>query len=246
MTPRQDNFWIRTPRGRLRATLHLPAQAEPPFPAVIGVHGLLSNRQSQKQIALARRCTARGMAYLRFDHLGCGESEGDLARDTSLSGRVADLRAVWADLAGRDIIAAERMGLFGSSFGGTVCLAVAARQPVEAIVTLAAPLRSRPLLDLPPEKMPPTLPAAFKDPHHQFDLASRIPAVAHLLCCHGAQDETVPAAHAREIAELARNPKELMLIPNGDHRISDPAQRETLLERAQAWLSQQLISYQNE
>lgn len=69
---------------RLKGTLHLPAADNPPV--VIGCHGLLSDRSSPKQIALAEACNALGLAFFRFDHRGCGESTGRLEAVTSLEG----------------------------------------------------------------------------------------------------------------------------------------------------------------
>ncbi len=74
---------------RLCGILHLPLQKNPPV--VIGSHGLLSSGNSPKQIALAQICNARGIAYFRFDHRGCGKSEGDFASVTTFKGRCTDL-----------------------------------------------------------------------------------------------------------------------------------------------------------
>ena len=73
----------------LHGTLHLPAAERPPV--VIGSHGLLSSSSSPKQIALARACTAAGIAYFRFDHRGRGKSEGVFKKVTSIEARCADL-----------------------------------------------------------------------------------------------------------------------------------------------------------
>ena len=62
-----------------------------PAPLVVGCHGLLSDRRSPKQTALAGACQRQGMAYFRFDHRGCGESEGRLEEHTTLEARCSDL-----------------------------------------------------------------------------------------------------------------------------------------------------------
>ena len=73
----------------LKGMLHLPEADLPPI--VIGSHGLLSNSYSPKQITLARECNANGIAYFRFDHRGCGQSNGVFNEVTSLEGRRNDL-----------------------------------------------------------------------------------------------------------------------------------------------------------
>jgi alpha-beta hydrolase superfamily lysophospholipase len=75
---------------RLSGILHLPEVHLPPV--VIGSHGLLSTGNSPKQIELAGQCVAAGMAYFRFDHRGCGESDGGKADAVDFQGRCRDLR----------------------------------------------------------------------------------------------------------------------------------------------------------
>jgi len=107
----------------LKGKLHLPEAHQPPV--VIGSHGLYSSKDSPKQIALAGACNRLGMAYFRFDHRGCGSSQGEFVKVTSLASRCQDLKdAVEAVLKHEDT--GRRIGLFGSSMGGTVSLSIAA------------------------------------------------------------------------------------------------------------------------
>ena len=124
----------------LCGTLHLPANDHPPI--IIGSHGLYSNRNSPKQIALARACNALEMAYFRFDHRGCGSSQGEFEQVTSLANRCTDLKMAVAAIKNRPEIG-PGIGLFGSSMGGTVCLSTAAMIEANTVVTFAAPLCSR-------------------------------------------------------------------------------------------------------
>src|SRR3972149_7374442 len=70
--------------------LHIPVTEDPP--CVIASHGLLSSKSSEKYIALGERLSENGIAMLRFDFRGVGESEGKLGDDT-ISRRVTDLGA---------------------------------------------------------------------------------------------------------------------------------------------------------
>ena len=98
----------------------------------------MSDRRSPKQIALAEACTAQGMAYFRLDHRGCGESAGRLEEVTSLEARVNDVLQALRVIESRPDLG-KRIGLFGSSMGGAVCLQVATCRKVEALVTFAGP-----------------------------------------------------------------------------------------------------------
>jgi uncharacterized protein len=220
---------------RLAGSLHLPER--PRSPLVIGCHGLLSDRRSPKQVALAEACTREGIACFRFDHRGCGDSAGDLERDTSLEARCRDLLGAIDHLARRTDVAGP-FGLFGSSMGGAVCLRVAARTPVGPLVTFAAPVRSGPLLaaasspGVPPEMR--RMAAALGPP---FDLAPDLPRVRNILVFHGEADRVVPVAHAREIHAAAGEPKRLVLQPGGDHLMSDLRHQKEFMHAALRWLT---------
>ncbi|MFZ0611685.1 MAG: alpha/beta hydrolase, partial [Desulfobacterales bacterium] len=96
---------------RLNGTLQLPRASRPPV--IFGSHGLLSSGESAKQRELARRCTAAGMGYFRFDHRGCGRSQGYFPEVTTLQGRVRDLVAAVRTIGLRADTGRGR-GLFGS------------------------------------------------------------------------------------------------------------------------------------
>jgi fermentation-respiration switch protein FrsA (DUF1100 family) len=129
-------------------------------------------------------------------------------------------------------------GLFGSSMGGAVCLAVAARTAVGPLVTFAAPVRSTPLLAA---AAAPGVPADMRRMAEvlgpPFDLAPDLPKVRRLLVVHGEADPVVPVAHAREIHAAASAPKRLLLQPGGDHPMSDPRHQDDFMRAAAAWLT---------
>ena len=105
----------------LHGLLHIPADSVLP-PVVIGSHGLFSTSESPKQVALAKECNDNGIAFFRFDHRGCGASEGDFKEVTSLKGRSDDILNALDIIRERHDIG-EKTGLFGSSFSfglGTV------------------------------------------------------------------------------------------------------------------------------
>jgi alpha-beta hydrolase superfamily lysophospholipase len=214
----------------LTGTLHLPP--EEPSAVVVGCHGLAANRESPKQIALANRCTAEGMAYFRFDHRGCGESGGDFATDTSLQNRRADLLAAVAAI--RSFCGLSvKIGLFGSSFGGTVCLVSADTINPFAIVTLAAPVENRSIRL--PENSPESLKAEIHQNRLRFDVAADLAAVHHILVIHGEKDETVAVSNALKIHRHTGKPKKLVVLRNGDHRISQKSHQERVMCQAVGW-----------
>ena len=149
----QQAFALTCDDLRLSAVLHRPPTDDPPV--VIGSHGLYSNGDSPKQITLAERLNASGIAFLRLDHRGCGQSEGIFEAVTTLDGRVRDLLAAARALEHR-MGAPLRLGLFGSSLGGSVCLTVGDEITPFAVATLAAPIQSDTI------RMPEASPASLK------------------------------------------------------------------------------------
>jgi alpha-beta hydrolase superfamily lysophospholipase len=203
----------------LEGVLHLPESVEG-APLVVGVHGLFSAVDSPKQIALAEACVRHGIGYFRFSHRGCGNSEGEFGRVTSLEGRRADLADAVA-AARREAPFGPKLGLFGSSLGGTVCLSMARTLRADAVVTLAAPLRSDIVRQVvepgdPGENdLPDWDPAALA-----FDVRGAAAGVSNILILHGDSDKVVTPSEAFRVYQLAAMPKRLIMFRDGDHRLS--------------------------
>ena len=215
---------------RLQGTLHLPEQPHPNL--IVGSHGLYSSGDSPKQVALARACSRMGIAYFRFDHRGCGRSEGRFEAVTSLGGRRRDLIEAVAFLR-TEFHLGSGLGLFGSSFGGATCLAAAPRLEPNRMVTLAAPVDSRSILAA-NEAAPPVAPP-FLDAAVQFDLGGSLRSIGNLLVIHGDDDTVIPASHARLIYNGVRDPKKLLAIPGGDHRLSQKDHQQRFMDATLDW-----------
>jgi dienelactone hydrolase len=162
-----------------------------------------------------------------------------LETDTTLENRVSDLLHAIRHLYRRPDIR-KRLGLFGSSMGGAVCIRAVGPARAAAIVTCAAPVRSR------------TLKAAFAaaGPHggralpllkDEFDLIHDLPKTGNLLVFHGDADEVVPVAHAHEIIQGAADPKRLIIQKGGDHPMSDPRHQQAFIRTATLWFHQALV-----
>ena len=225
----------------LSGMLHLPPQK--PVAAIVGCHGLMANKDSPKQIELARRCTAVDMAYFRFDHRGCGQSSGIFETDTTLENRQADLIAAVSTVQ-KMLGEAIPIGLFGSSFGGTVCIATYQHITPFAMVTLAAPVHSQSIRM--PENSPQSLRNELLRDQLTFNLTSQLSTIRHLLVVHGSHDETVGVESAHTIYRLARAPKKRLILDHGDHRISDRSHQRRYMRKTIDWLldcyQEQIIS----
>ena len=210
--------------------LHLPKHE--PLAVIVGCHGLMANKNSPKQIELARGCTSIGMAYFRFDHRGCGDSDGVFEIDTTLENRTSDLMAA-VHAVNHAFGKKMPIGLFGSSLGGTVCLTAARRLSPFAIVTLAAPIQGSTIQI--PDNSPESLKNEIIENRLIVDVTATIGSIHHILIIHGSSDETVALENAHRIYSHARSPKVQMILENADHRISKKAHQERFLRKAVQW-----------
>ncbi len=221
----------------LTGTLHLPGLLNPPV--VIGSHGMLSSSESPKQLLLAKNLIKQGIAYFRFDHRGCGKSEGNFRKLTTFNGRVNDMLAAIDRIMNHARIGGP-LALFGSSMGGAVVLACAAMRPVKAVVTLAAPVR---FTDIQLNN------AHLEDPRTRgmtadqldFDISDKLNAVSNIMVFHGTKDNIVPFSCAKEIIEKTREPKRLVPLEGGDHPLSIPDHQKLFLKKSIGWFVRWLV-----
>lgn len=222
---------------RLDGMLHLPGPGR--WPCVITAHGLFSAKASDKFLLLAARLTEAGFACLRFDFRGCGESGGEI-KDTTVGGRINDLRVVVASL--RDHQALDgHLFLMGSSLGGYVALCVTAEQPeVKATALWATPAHMRDLVDRKDALQAHGLGAPFFREIAQGSFIEAPTGVPRCLIIHGERDELIPCSHAQALYERAKEPKALEILPGADHRLTDPEHREQAIHLTTAWFKRHL------
>jgi alpha-beta hydrolase superfamily lysophospholipase len=217
----------------LRGTLHLPTAERPPV--VIGSHGLFSSGSSPKQIALARQCNDLGIAFFRFDHRGCGKSDGIFRDVTSLEARCNDMTIAIKTIQNRKDTG-NRIGLFGSSMGGAVCLSVFAASHACSIVTCAAPVRSSSIIKrLEKSDHSNKLTPPFYKRYLDSDISNNLPSTHHILIFHGDSDDLVPSSNAKEIYEKAGDPKKLIIQKHGDHRMSSKTHQKNFVRESALW-----------
>jgi len=224
----------------LNGILHLPIRTNPPI--VIGSHGLFANKNSPKQIALAKQCNELGIAYFRFDYRGCGKSQGNYTKDTSFEARCEDLMNAIKTVQSRNDIG-DRIGLFGSSLGGAVSIETAKSIHADSLVTFAAPIRSREL-SVPLEQSNDVSPVTNNthDIKLIFDISNKLSSINNIMIIHGEHDSVVPLSHAREIYQAVKTPKKLIIQDKGDHAMSNEIHQKDFIYQAARWLKTGLFS----
>lgn len=216
--------------------LHQPAA--PARSLVIISHGLLSSKDSVKLTHFAEALARDGHLALRFDHVGCGDSPGDIA-DTTLSGRRDEFLAAVQLM--RGLGPHLPLVYMGSSFGGTVALLAADIEPPVCSLHWSTPwdytALSRAVQES--EEFPPLMALVRDLPSH--DLEGLLGRSSRMYIVHGEEDELVPVVQAERGHELCLPPKGLLLLPGGDHRLTRLEDQRQAMAHSLAWIEQFVV-----
>ena len=228
-----ERHTVSVPGGRLALALHLPVT---PAPAgcVLCCHGLSAGKDSDKYLLLVEEFVAAGVAVARFDFRGCGESSG-VEEETTIATRMDDATAVLATLV-RHPQLDDRRALLGSSLGGYVTLHLASiRRDIAAVVTWNAPaelseLAGRNVRDRP------GIGVAFIAEYRTGRYAKAPCRLSHHLVIHGDADDVVPLHHGLALHAQASEPRALVVIAGGDHRLTNLTHRREAARRSLDWV----------
>jgi uncharacterized protein len=224
---------------RLSGVLHLPAIKNPPL--VVGSHGLEGTKDSAKQVVLADILVKNNIAFFRFDHRGCGQSQGTFIHDTSLEKRTQDLVDAINHIQSLKKTD-DRIAIFGSSIGGATCInawetIMKMNARICGAVLCAAPLQSLTIKKIPTQSNGnrPALPLSFFTENLLFDLSDQAAHLSNVQIFHGDADQVVPVINAHNILKLANEPKQLIVHKNGDHQMTSKTDQADFAQRVVAW-----------
>ncbi len=216
-------------------------------PGIVFLGGFRSDMTGVKATALETFCKERGKAFVRFDYRGHGQST-DAFEDCTLGMWKTDALAVLTKLTkGRQI-------LVGSSMGGWLALLLAIAKPrrIAGIIGIAAApdfterLMWEKLTEWQKQEVlsqgrtmmqssmgtPYPITRAFIEEaraHLLLDY-SEIPVYCPVRLLHGIKDVDVPWEISLALNEkIASQDVKTILIENGDHRLSEPADIAKLL-----------------
>lgn len=228
-----------------------PAQAYALF-----AHCFTCAKTSGAASRISRALAARGIAVLRFDFTGLGNSEGDFA-NTNFSSNVQDLLSAAQHLRERY----EPVSLLvGHSLGGAAVLAAATElAEVRAVATLNAPSDPAHLRHLLRERLEDiaadgaaaielggrrfTVKRQFLDDLGAQALRDRIAALRKaLLIMHSPVDEIVGIDEASKIFLAAKHPKSFVSLDQADHLLSDARDAQFVADIVGAWAARHLAA----
>lgn len=217
----------------LAARLELPVNQHPHTFAIFA-HCFTCTKNLTAIRNISRALHQEGIAVLRFDFTGLGESEGDFS-DTNFSSNVSDLLAA-ADFLTENHQAPEM--LIGHSFGGAAVISAATQLPsVTTVATIGAPAEPVHVSHLFATRMdeieatgaaevniggrPFKVRKQFLEDISEQKLLAKLPNLGKaLLIMHSPQDMTVEVSNAAKIYQAARHPKSFISLDGADHLMS--------------------------
>ncbi len=207
-------------------------------PGIVFLHGLNSDKDGTKAVALLDLCRREGRGFLAMDMFGHGESSGDFM-DGTISRWVDDVYDVMLQVcSGPQVVV-------GSSMGGWIMLRVALEQPslVSGLIGIAAApdftedlmwaamsaadrehLQSHGFIEQPSEYSDDPYIISLKlieDGRENLVLRAPIPITKPVHLLHGQQDDDVPWRVSLDVQDKVEGEDvTVTLVKDGDHRLS--------------------------
>ena len=232
----------------LSGTLQLP-DAPGRFGVVL-LHCFTCSRHTSILRQIAQDLKAAGMASLRFDFSGNGQSEGRFT-DSTYSKMLVEVDLAVKRLSGEGV---ARIGLAGHSMGASLAVLAAQRsEKIVAVCAMAGRLSGTNARHI----LSPAQQAAIKDTGRvcfmsrgrdleltesffsdadAFDLPEMLKTLrVPLLVVHGDEDETVPVSEAYRAEALNPANTRLAIMPGADHMFSSGEDRTTISRTVADW-----------
>ncbi len=208
---------------------------------------------------ISRALVCKGIAVLRFDFTGLGNSDGDFA-NSNFSSNIQDL------IAAADFLRAEYQAprlLIGHSLGGAAVLGVAQHVvEAEAVVTIGAPSDAAHVahnfalqlddieqygkaeVNLAGRVF--TIEKQFLDDIKRYDTSHIGLLRKALLVMHSPVDKTVNISEAEKIYQAALHPKSFVSLDDADHLLTNKRDAEYAADVIAAWAGRYIIHQNSE
>jgi len=241
----EEKFEIKSNRGiKLAGIINTPREGDE---LVIISHGLFANKDRRRLQKATYRFSRKGIATLRYDSSGCGESE---SIEHDLQGDVSDLKQMIAYARTRGY---STIALLGESYGGLVTL-FAYDQDIKTVVLWGPVTGNRVPSFLKIEKYAKELSEngyvvyneggrdhkvtqKYVDDRNSInkrDLLSRIKCP--VLIIHGSQDDQVSYKESEEAMEYLPKGSKFVLMEKGTHSLDNKIDR--TIEKTIGWLKE--------
>ncbi|WP_210401787.1 alpha/beta fold hydrolase [Corynebacterium sp. HMSC056F09] len=227
----------------------------PPQAFAIFAHCFAGSRHTPGAARVSKQLTNFGIATLRFDFPGLGQSEGDFA-DTCFSQNVADIQAA-ADWLAQNYSAPQL--LMGHSLGGAAALAAANNiRSLKAVATIGAPFDPAHSVLHYADKIGEvdangevevtlggralTISRLFLEDLAETNPEDYLPRLRKpLMVLHSPIDQTVGIDNAQNIFRTTRYPKSLVALDKADHLVTKQGAAARAADLIGAWAEQFIV-----
>ena len=230
----------------------LSAILDTPLPAprcyALFAHCFTCGKDSLAAVRTAQSLACLGIATLRFDFTGLGNSEGEFP-ETQFSSNIDDLRSAVAMM--RDSLEAPQI-LIGHSLGGSAVLALAGEvAECKAVASIAAPAEPQHVLKMLAGQLdeirqggatvdlggrPFCIKRQFIEDLEKQDLSTQIGKLGKsLLVLHAPSDNYVGIENAERIFRAARHPKSFVSLGSAHHLLLDKKDAEYAASVIATW-----------
>lgn len=238
----------------LAGRLEFPESTPTDF--AIFAHCFTCSKNVKAASRISRELSRRGIAVLRFDFTGLGNSEGDFA-NTNFTSNVLDLIAAAKAL--EEQFSAPSL-LVGHSLGGAaVLLAATEIASTRAVATVGSPscpahvshlfgdavakIQSDGAATVSIGGRELTIQKQFLDDLKSHKAADHVRSLDKpLMIFHSPVDRVVEIDNARELYEAARHPKSFVSLDGADHMLTDAEDAEFVAAVLAAWAGRYLSS----
>lgn len=227
----------------------------PPQAFAIFAHCFAGSRHTPGAARVSKQLTNFGIATLRFDFPGLGQSEGNFA-DTCFSQNVADIQAA-ADWLAHNSSAPQL--LMGHSLGGAAALAAANNiRSLKAVATIGAPFDPAHSVLHYADKIGEvdangevevtlggralTISRLFLEDLAETNPEDYLPRLRKpLMVLHSPIDQTVGIDNAQNIFRTTRYPKSLVALDKADHLVTKQGAAARAADLIGAWAEQFIV-----
>lgn len=239
---------------RLAGILELPADGAPRAHAIFA-HCFTCSKDLHASRRISRALADEGIATLRMDFTGLGESEGEFAEST-FSTNIEDITEAATHLAGEH---GPVQLLIGHSLGGAAAIkASAGLEHVRAVATIGSPsepshvthlftdhkadIREQGQAEVSIGGRPFKISARFLDDLERQSLQDVLAGLRKpILIMHSPIDQIVSIDHARKLYEAAHHPKSFVSLDDADHLLSKHRDAKYAARLIAAWGVRYLI-----
>lgn len=245
----QKSVEIKSGKSILRGMLHIPEGLNKKAPIVIIYHGFCGNKMGPHFmfVKFSRLLESNGIASIRFDFAGSGESDGDFI-DMTLSRELEDANNILNYVNNLYFVDKDKIGLLGFSMGGAIASIIAGERKEEiSALCLWSPAGNMNEVILSDTYLGDKLEELnekgsfdveglllgknFIEDIERINIYERAASYdKNLLIIHGSKDEVVPLSSSKRYIDIYGDKSELKIIDGADHIYENNLWEKELIE----------------